>query len=154
MQIGLNNIKTTVNKNVQHIDHHISEYTKIISELKNEISELKSKIAHSGSGGNLKMIMSEDDTLKFKEVQENSGKIEEYLETLSAQFLEETKLIKRVDELTIKYSMNRHSTINANTLLEELKEKVGNREELVSQVERELKILDKNDVDFKEKLDK
>jgi kinesin family member 18/19 len=43
------NIKTRVIKNTQHVDHHISEYAKIISQLKDEISELKFKLAYDAS---------------------------------------------------------------------------------------------------------
>jgi len=48
------NIKTTVSKNVRHVDKHVSEYTKIISQLKDEINDLKSKL--SFDSGPLKMI--------------------------------------------------------------------------------------------------
>ena len=144
------NIKTSVSKNVQHVEHHISEYNKIINDLKSEISELKTRLAHDGSP--LKMIMSEVDTEKYKEIQNNSGKIEEFLETLSQNFFEETKLIKRIDELTNKYSLNKMSTQNSNNLLEEIQQKFGHDHEMTRQVEKQLEILTQNDKDFKEKL--
>ena len=38
------NIKTNYMKNIKQVDHHISEYTKIITQLKDEITELKYRL--------------------------------------------------------------------------------------------------------------
>eukprot|EP00344_Euplotes_crassus_P006173 CAMPEP_0197012082 /NCGR_PEP_ID=MMETSP1380-20130617/61166_1 /TAXON_ID=5936 /ORGANISM="Euplotes crassus, Strain CT5" /LENGTH=604 /DNA_ID=CAMNT_0042435291 /DNA_START=267 /DNA_END=2082 /DNA_ORIENTATION=- len=145
------NIKTTITKNIQHVERHISEYTKIIAELKSEISVLRTRLADGSPP--VQMIMSEEDTQKFQEAEKNSEKIEEFLEKLSSHFLEETKLIKRVDELTAKHRMNASSTENAHELLVELEGKVGKGHNMYTQVQKELEILNENDQNFKSKIE-
>ena len=96
------NIKTTAWRNVKHVEHHISEYTKIISELKDEISDLKLRLSYDEKPLSLTYKPESD---KEDEKEDDSKELEKHLESLANHFVEETKLVKRVDELQNKQSL-------------------------------------------------
>jgi kinesin family protein 18/19 len=144
------NIKTTAVKNVKHVQHHVSEYTKIISQLKDEINELKHKLSYDKQP--LIMIMSENDVETQNKFLESSKEIEDFLVSLSDHFFEETKLVKRVDELNNKNYMNKLSTVNTKIIFEQTKLRYGKDSDKAKLDEKELKVLLKNESDFKHKL--
>ena len=82
----------------------------------------------------------------------NSDLLEDFLEKLSSHFVKETKLIKRIDELNNKYSLCKLSLANTLILLTQTQQRYGDDHERTRQVEKELEILRRNDVDFQEKL--
>lgn len=84
-------------KNIKQVDHHISEYTKIITQLKDEISDLKYRL--SSEQAPLAIANEPYNTNERKESDMNNVMLEEFLEKLSSHFEQETKLVKRVDEL-------------------------------------------------------
>lgn len=56
-------------KNIKHVDHHISEYAKIISQLKDEISELKIRLSYENPYP--KMLKDSNEDEKQQETPEN-----------------------------------------------------------------------------------
>lgn len=144
------NIKTTVTKNVKHVQHHISEYTKIIAQLKDEISDLKMQLSYEPK--QLAIEYHPSGELPSNDKPDSSEVVEEYLEKLSNHFVEETKLLKRVDELQNKYSLCKLSTVNTKIHLEQNIQRFGEDSEHTKQLENELKILHISDNEFQEKL--
>lgn len=144
-------IKTTVTKNVKHVEHHISEYTKIIGELKDEITDLKHRLSYNPPA--MKMITTgQGEDFADRPVEDNDEELEEFLDKLSTHFTEETKIVKRIDELQNKHSLCKLSTANTKIILEQNKQRFGEDHERTRQVEVELEVLRKNDIDFQEKL--
>lgn len=137
-------------KNIRHVEHHISEYAKIINQLKDEISHLKLRLSYQHPP--LKMLTNGEGDEEEKQTIETSQKLEEYLELLSTHFNEETKLVKRVDELNDKYSLCKLSIANTKILHEQTKQRYGTEGERTRQVEAELQILFNNLTDFQDKL--
>lgn len=137
------NIKTKVTKNIQHVEHHISEYSKIINDLKSEISDLKGRLETTNPP--LKMIMSEKDTVEFQQAESNSHKIEEFLDKLSFHFLEETKLVKTL----LKFS----SSSDTKKILSELRGKVSQDDSMFSQVEKEITLLEESEKGIKAQME-
>lgn len=144
------NIKTTVMKNVRHVEHHISEYTKIISQLKDEICDLKIRLSYQHPP--LQMITNGEGDEEDRQTLETSELLEQFLDELSTHFIEETKLVKRVDELNNKYSLCKLSIVNQKLQVEQIKQRYGDDHERTSLAERELQILYNNERDFQEKL--
>ena len=144
------NIKTTAWRNVKHVEHHISEYTKIISELKDEISDLKLRLSYDEKPLSLTYKPESD---KEDEKEDDSKELEKHLESLANHFVEETKLVKRVDELQNKQSLWKLSIVNTKILVEQAKQKYRDGHDRLLSVQKELELLYKNDQDFKDKLE-
>lgn len=144
------NIKTTALKNVKHVHHHISEYNQIITELKNEISDIKVRLSYEQSFPEILQITNGEE--EKEDGKDNIDQIEIHLENIANHFVEETKLVKRIDELQNKHSLCKLSTVNAKILLEQALQRYGNDHERTRQLKKELEILNKNHQDFQDKL--
>lgn len=161
------NIKTTAWRNVKHVQHHITEYTKIISDLKDEISGLKLRLSYENAPKQLMIKQSGESDLEGEDDErddllqtdrqlaiaqpDESEKLEHFLENLANHFVEETKLVKRVDELQNKHSLCKLSTVNTKILLEQAKQRYGGDHDQCKNVQKELEILNKNDLEFQDK---
>jgi DNA repair exonuclease SbcCD ATPase subunit len=96
------------------------------------------------------LIFSKND--KLLESSGNSAKLEVFLERLATHFIEETKLVKRVDELNNKHSLCKLSIVNTKILVAQTKQRYGEDHDRTRQVHKELELLYKSDEDFQEKL--